>query len=1226
MAINERATIDLSVNSKEAQDELRKLKGEAEDLQRRIDAAMQAGDSKGADKLRKSLNQVKRDMKKAERAAFDFDKVLRNLSGASFNDINRTVKELTRRMNAIPRTAKSWALYNEQVKRCHKELGLLNKEARKSEGLLSRANNAFNKWGAGIAAAVAAVTGLQMSISKMRDMAKEKEDAQAQLQALTGLDDNSIAWLTAQAEQLSTSMADGGLRIRQSATEILKAYQLVGGAKPELLENKEALNAVTVETMRLATASGMDLTEAVNGVTLAMNQYGATAEEVSRYTNTLAAGAKFGSAEVDSVTAAVRRAGVAASTAGIPIEALVGAIEMLAERGIKDEVAGTGLRSFFVKLEAMAEDVRPSVVGLQAALDNLRAKGLDATEVQKMFGLETYTVAQAMIDGAEKVDYYTKAVTGTAAAVEQAAVNSDTAAARAAQAGNKMREMGAELGTRLTPLVTAGAKAATVMMQALVGLIDILARHKTTVIAVTAAVVAYNVALRASDIRAKAVAAATGLLSKAMRTLRSWLVAVRSGFSLLNKTMVKNVIGIVAATLAALAVKIYEVVTATRQAAEEFRKMQTAVADATRKAAEDVRDEQQQVVRLFDAARDLTLSYEQRRAAIEQLHAINADYLGDLTAENVLTQEGIDLANRYIKILGIQSRAKAAQQGMADTFAKVQEELTKTYAGSGVAQEYGIVNADQFLNPQTQEQSTTSFRLRGAVQELRQLWSNYREFNAMLDDLTRQQLKIEGEVIKQSQDKAKKNAPTSATATTAGGTTDDGTTPDEYYSQQEAVIDDYLKSRQTAERLAYLRREHDLEEHNRRMMQLELDAIRAKQSLYEAGGTVTDPDRWNALEVDAIPIQQSLDAQRLEGFAATLDDTATADAVQRNIELNRLAFDALERMYDNDLVTYRQYLAMKAEIEAGNLDAAMGIRQEKAEEQRKWEDMDTEERVSKVAQAASKAWEAISPIFQASSQLVQANLAAEEAKINERYDAEIKAAEGNDARIKQLEEQRDAELAKARTEANKKAMAIQIAQAMATTAVGIINAWASAMQMPPLIAPIYGAAMTALMTAQAAIQIAAIKKQQQAQAAGYLEGGYTAAAPDDRREVGVVHANEFVANAAAVRNPAVRPMLDLIDHAQRRGIVARLTPSDIAAAAGARLAYAPAAAAAVPAPATAAGGDALTGKMLDTLRRIDRRMERPLTAYTYVTGKGGSQQAQRLNDRMEANARRQSRG
>ena len=159
----------------------------------------------------------------------------------------------------------------------------------------------------------------------MRDIAKEKEDAQAQLQALTGLDDDSIAWLTEQAEQLSTSMTDGGLRIRQSATEILQAYQLVGGAKPELLENKEALNQVTVETMRLATASGMDLRQAVDGVTLAMNQYGAAADEVSRYVNTLAAGAKFGSAEVDSVTQAVRRAGVAASAADIPIESLVGA-------------------------------------------------------------------------------------------------------------------------------------------------------------------------------------------------------------------------------------------------------------------------------------------------------------------------------------------------------------------------------------------------------------------------------------------------------------------------------------------------------------------------------------------------------------------------------------------------------------------------------------------------------------------------------------------------------------------------------------------------------------------------------------------------------------------------------------------------------------------------------------------------------------------------------------
>ncbi len=1208
MAINERATIDLSVNAKKAQDELEGLRKKAQELQHQIDAATAAGDTKGIKRIRAELDQTRRDMKKVERAAFDVNKVLGNLSGASINDINRAIRQMEREMKALPQGTAKWKAYRTEIDRCRDALRKINNEGKRTEGWLGRANNAFNKWGAGITAAVAAVTGLTLTISKMRDMAKEKEDAQAQLQALTGLDDNSIAWLTQQAEQLSTSMTDGGLRIRQSATEILKAYQLVGGAKPELLENKEALNAVTIETMRLATASGMELTEAVNGVTLAMNQYGATAEEVSRYTNTLAAGAKFGSAEVDSVTAAVRRAGVAASTAGIPIEALVGAIEMLAERGIKDEVAGTGLRSFFVKLEAMAENVRPSVVGLQAALDNLRAMDLEATEVQKMFGLETYTVAQAMIDGAEKVDYYTKAVTGTAAAVEQAAVNSDTAAAKAAQAGNKMREMGAELGTRLTPLITAGAKAATVMMQALIGLIDLLERNRKIIIPLTATLTAY--------------AAVIAVVTARQKLMEFWTKRVTTALSGMGKVLKANLWAGAVGIVAGIATAFHNWYSNVRAARQETERLINIERQARAEAEESSAEQRRSLKSLYDMARNSMMPYTQRAEALAQLIKLSDRYLGSLTMETIGTQEAAQAVKDYNDYLLATAGKAAAIEARQTELQKLQEAIDTAWEGYLHKTGAPKLSAEQLIAEGAKGSDIFATYTDGTGLERRVDAVN--RLTAALDGYDRTITRLNAKYPERKSAAVDPVIPDAGKTAGTGGT-DTATTTEQYYRQQESIIDDYLKSRQTAERLAYLRREHDLEEHNRRMLQLELDAIRAKQSIYEAGGTVTDPDRWNALEVDAIPIQQSLDAQRLEGFAATLDDTAAADAVQRNIELNRLAFDALEKMYDNDLVTYRQYLAMKAEIEAGNIDAAMGIRQEKAEEQRKWEDMDTEERVSKVAQAASKAWEAISPIFQASSQLVQANLAAEEAKINERYDAEIKAAEGNDARIKQLEEQRDAELAKARTEANKKAMAIQIAQAMATTAVGIINAWASAMQMPPLIAPIYGAAMTALMTAQAAIQIAAIKKQQQAQAAGYLSGGYTAAAPDDRREVGVVHANEFVANAAAVRNPAVRPMLDLIDHAQRRGIVARITPSDIAAAAGARLAYAPAAAAAVPAPATAAGGDALTGKMLDTLRRIDRRMERPLTAYTYVTGKGGSQQAQRLNDRMEANARRQSR-
>jgi hypothetical protein len=50
-------------------------------------------------------------------------------------------------------------------------------------------------------------------------------------------------------------------------------------------------------------------------------------------------------------------------------------------------------------------------------------------------------------------------------------------------------------------------------------------------------------------------------------------------------------------------------------------------------------------------------------------------------------------------------------------------------------------------------------------------------------------------------------------------------------------------------------------------------------------------------------------------------------------------------------------------------------------------------------------------------------------------------------------------------------------------------------------------------------------------------GGYTEEDSDDLTPVGIVHANEFVANARAVKNPTVKPVLDIIDVAQRSGTI-----------------------------------------------------------------------------------------
>lgn len=56
----------------------------------------------------------------------------------------------------------------------------------------------------------------------------------------------------------------------------------------------------------------------------------------------------------------------------------------------------------------------------------------------------------------------------------------------------------------------------------------------------------------------------------------------------------------------------------------------------------------------------------------------------------------------------------------------------------------------------------------------------------------------------------------------------------------------------------------------------------------------------------------------------------------------------------------------------------------------------------------------------------------------------------------------------------------------------------------------------------------------------FMGGGYTGKSNSDNDPQGVVHANEFVGSAAAVRNPSVKRVFDIIDYAQRNGTVSQI--------------------------------------------------------------------------------------
>lgn len=235
------------------------------------------------------------------------------------------------------------------------------------------------------------------------------------------------------------------------------------------------------------------------------------------------------------------------------------------------------------------------------------------------------------------------------------------------------------------------------------------------------------------------------------------------------------------------------------------------------------------------------------------------------------------------------------------------------------------------------------------------------------------------------------------------------------------------------------------------------------------------------------------------------------------VENYQNTMEKLKELYGNDKQNHAAYMQAKAQI--------------------------TSDYLNNLVEKTAVVYNGINGILSASSSYAQACSDLEQAKISKNYEKQIAAAGNNSKKKKKLEEKRDKELAAAKSKANKKAMKIEIAQAIASTAMSAINAYASAAVIPTIgwtLAPI----AAGMATAAGMLQIATIKKQHQAEAAGYYEGGYTGG-NRYRKEAGVVHEGEFVANHNAVNNSSIRPALDLIDRAQRSNTVGSLTADDI---------------------------------------------------------------------------------
>lgn len=398
---------------------------------------------------------------------------------------------------------------------------------------------------------------------------------------------------------------------------------------------------------------------------------------------------------------------------------------------------------------------------------------------------------------------------------------------------------------------------------------------------------------------------------------------------------------------------------------------------------------------------------------------------------------------------------------------------------------------------------------------------------------------------------------------------------------------------------------------------------KARQSLKAKYADSTDIEAFiNASDIDSV---------KRDSSGSILRDAFGNPEVKNAAEKYKEVIEAIDQAEKNSVITAEKAAKLKADAKKKYLKEGIDAA--------KQSDVEEVKLVANLTEAwykffhesikEGKNWceniagltEAVFSAFNAGAQqlleLSKASAEVEIANVEKKYDREIDLAEGNAYRVKQAEEKKQKEIDSIRGDYSRKQFTVQVIQAIADTASNALKAY-GALAAIPVVGPALGAAAAAAAVASGMIQVATLKKQQQAAAAqGYSSGGFTPKGRVDE-PVGVVHAGEWVASQRLLANPQARTIIESLDYVQRRNTIGSITSADISGA----VVSPPSARAfsSMPVPkieVRPSGGGAGGGAdMSASLRKLNERLEEPFVTVNTVEGDRGINQALEKHNRL----------
>lgn len=1083
-------------------------------------------------------------------------------------------------------------------------------------------------------------------------------------------------------EQLNLLARDAGKLGKSSKKDVLDFVEAGNQINVALGEDlgEEAIRNIgkIIDVFKLSTKEmeRMDLKGQMLSVGSAINELGqsSTASEayLVNFTQRLGGVASQAGISLQNIlgyASALDQSGQAVEMSATALQKFI--MSMMGDPAKYARIAGIEVKKFS---DILATDANTAI---KMVLRSLSEKGgfkqlVPIFQEMGMDGARAVGVLSALATNIEKVDEAQRisndAFAEGSSITQEYNVKNENMMARLEKARKEFKEARLELGERLNPALLKSTSIMTYLIKVLPEVFNWLDKYGGIVFKLTALILAYNIGLKAQTVWTK-----LALVEKIKLTIASiretasmialnlqYVAGSRNvgqftrSIKALWATLSLNPWGAVIAGLTAIGILVYELTTRNKK----FTDQASAMVEINKKIAESVGRERGEVEMLLGVARNESISKNERIKAINRLNEISPEYLGNLRLENINTDAARIAVDKYTQAIKENAKQKAVADKVSDLFTKRLEKETeileqqerKSKGGSEIKnladrkifqiqQEIKAIDQQietysklgQTLNSNKQINDDSWFSKSMQLEREKKLlgeleaqqaalynksipsgvlkdgnipsWGTNAGFSdqAQFNLLTRR-IEKQRELVAE---KEKELEVSKKIVNTDSGKLDKTlgvTSVTEMEDDPVKKREDELKALNQKELLLLKQKLLDKkiteEQYNQDSFSLEHDLLVKRKNLYEQFGldstnidiAITDMligevNRRYKFEQDAAKENE----KELEAIRKDADETRKKEDDQRKKDLEDRRRALLNDISDEHTDLFQKLFDLNIEWLTDFLE--------------------------KHGVAASRIAETAGNIVNAALNFNK----AEEMAVERKYDKMIKAAGNNSQRVQQLEEEKEKKLHAIRAKYADKQFIITVANVIASTAVAAMEAY-KAMAGIPVVGPVLGGIAAAAALAFGASQIAVAKQQRDAAKEGYYDGGYTDKG-DDRDEAGVVHKNEFVNTAEAVRNPHVKKFLDVFDVAQKDGSIRMLNTTQILERA--RLGVSDQLRAVSPGSYRKADDqvNVILNRLTASVDRFTEKLDEPIESFTVISGPRGSRKRNEMYDKIMRNAR-----